>query len=128
MKKYLAQDNAGTEAISLYKNVELSQLSKGEKQVFLLSLYWAIIKSSGQNVPFIIDTPFARIDTEHRGQLTKLFFPSISNQVIILSTDEEVVDTYHDIICDKISNEYLLSNEESTGHTSVRSGYFAKEG
>lgn len=128
MKKYLAGENADARAkqtLKLYKNVELSQLSKGEKQVFLLSLYWAIIKSSGQNIPFIIDTPFARIDTEHREQLTKLFFTSISNQVIILSTDEEVVGVYRDMISDKVAHEYLLSNEAATGYTSVCPGYFA---
>lgn len=131
IKKYLAEDDSDSrtdQKLKLYKRVELSQLSKGEKQVFLLSLYWAIIKSSGQQVPFIIDTPFARIDTEHRERLTKLFFPSVSDQVIILSTDEEVTGIYHDIICDKISHEYLLSNEGSNGHTSVRSGYFPREG
>lgn len=125
MKKYLAvEDEAGQQTLDLYKNVELSQLSKGEKQVFLLSLYWAIIKSSGQNIPFIIDTPFARIDTEHREQLTKLFFTTISDQVIILSTDEEVVGIYHDMIRDKVAHEYLLSNEEISGCTSVHPGYF----
>lgn len=131
MKKHLSGENADIqpgERLELYKNVELSQLSKGEKQVFLLSLYWAIIKSSGQNVPFIIDTPFARIDTEHREQLTKLFFTSVSDQVIILSTDEELVGVYHDMIRDKVAHEYLLSNDEVTGYTSVRPGYFSKEG
>lgn len=131
MKKYLADENRGVCAghtLELYKKVELSQLSKGEKQVFLLSLYWAIIKSSGQKIPFIIDTPFARIDTEHREQLTKLFFTSISDQVIILSTDEEVVGVYHDMIRDKVAHEYLLSNDEVTGYTSVNPGYFIKEG
>lgn len=130
IKKYLADgesDSRAKRTLKLYKRVELSQLSKGEKQVFLLSLYWAIIKSSGQKVPFIIDTPFARIDTEHREQLTELFFPTVSSQVIILSTDEEVVGAYHDIILDKISHEYLLSNEESTGRTSVHTGYFPRE-
>ena len=76
----------------------------------------------------MIDTPFARIDTEHREQLTKLFFTSISDQVIILSTDEEVVDVYHDMIQDRVAHEYLLSNDEITGYTSVSSGYFAKGG
>lgn len=130
MKKYLLDggDAPGEQVLPLYKLVEFSQLSKGEKQVFLLSLYWAIIKSSGQNIPFIIDTPFARIDMEHRGQLTKLFFSSVSGQVIILSTDEEVVGAYHDIIADRIASEYVLSNEKATGHTSVRLGYFGKEG
>ena len=59
MKVYLTTETGADgreQALSLYKNVELSQLSKGEKQVFLSSLYWAIIKSSGQNIPFIIDT------------------------------------------------------------------------
>lgn len=115
------------QSFSLYKRVELSQLSKGEKQVFLLSLYWAIIQNSGQQVPFIIDTPFARIDTEHRAQLTKLFFPSISEQVIILSTDEEVVGPYYEMLHDKLAHEYLLSNEEATGRTTVRAGYFPGE-
>lgn len=130
IKNYLTDgesDLRAKQTLKLYKRVELSQLSKGEKQVFLLSLYWAIIKSSGQKVPFIIDTPFARIDTEHREQLTKLFFPTVSNQVIVLSTDEEVVGTYHDIMRDNISHEYLLLNEESTGCTSVRTGYFPRE-
>ena len=130
VKKYLAEGDSASRAdrkLKLYKRVELSQLSKGEKQVFLLSLYWAIIKSSGQQIPFIIDTPFARIDTEHRERLTKLFFPSVSDQVIILSTDEEVVGIYHDMIFNKVSHEYLLSNEEVDGHTSVRSGYFPRE-
>ena len=107
--------------------MELSQLSKGEKQVFLLSLYWAIIKSSGQQIPFIIDTPFARIDTEHRAQLTKLFFPTVSNQVIILSTDEEVVGAYYDMVRPEVSHEYLLLNEETAGRTVVRAGYFPQE-
>lgn len=131
MKKYLAGENSFFDAgqtLELYKNVELSQLSKGEKQVFLLSLYWAIIKSSGQKIPFIIDTPFARIDTEHREQLTKLFFTGISDQVIILSTDEEVVGVYHDMIRDKVAHEYLLANDEVTGYTSVSPGYFSKGG
>lgn len=131
IKKYFSKESIYSQAgqvFDLYKKVEISQLSKGEKQVFLLSLYWAIIKSSGQNVPFIIDTPFARIDMEHREQLAKLFFTSVSSQVIILSTDEEVVGIYHDRIRDKTAHEYLLTNDEITGHTSVHPGYFTKEG
>lgn len=131
MKKYFSKESIYSQTrqvFDLYKKVEISQLSKGEKQVFLLSLYWAIIKSSGQNIPFIIDTPFARIDMEHREQLAQLFFTSVSSQVIILSTDEEVVGIYHDRIRSKTAHEYLLTNNEITGHTSVCPGYFAKEG
>ena len=110
--------------LPLYNRVELNQLSKGEKQVFILSLYWAIIKTSNQSVPFIIDTPFARIDTEHREQISAVFFPNISGQVIILSTDEEVVGSYRAIIQPHIAHEYLLEYNVEQGCTSVKPGYF----
>lgn len=110
--------------LDLYNRIELNQLSRGEKQVFVLSLYWAIIKSSNQSVPFIIDTPFARIDTEHREKIAELFFPEVSEQVIILSTDEEVVDDYYVALKPKIAKEYLLDYVSANGKTVIQSGYF----
>ena len=74
----------------MYKRVDISRLSKGERQIFILSLYWAIIELSGQDIPFIIDTPYARIDANHRKEISEKFFPNISKQVVILSTDEEI--------------------------------------
>lgn len=112
--------------LRLYKRMEMNQLSKGEKQVFVLALYWAIIKAAGQKVPFIIDTPFARIDTEHREQITKSFFTTISDQVIILSTDEEVVGSYYKMLAPNLAHEYLLDYEQKTGRTAVKNGYFAR--
>ena len=111
-------------SLDLYNRIELSQLSKGEKQVFILSLYWAIIKSSNQAVPFIIDTPFARIDTEHRERIAEAFFPEVSEQVVILSTDEEVVGDYYAALKPKISAEYLLDYDPSRSRTVVSHGYF----
>lgn len=110
--------------LDLYSRVDMGQLSKGEKQVFILSLYWAVIKSSGQRVPFIIDTPFARIDTEHRTQISQVFFPEISDQVIVLSTDEEVVGAYHAALKPFIAREYLLEYDTETSRTHVTDGYF----
>jgi DNA sulfur modification protein DndD len=99
--------------ISLYKRIELNQLSKGEKQIFILALYYAIIKVSGKDIPFIIDTPYARIDTEHREQISKEFFPNISSQVVILSTDEEVTKHYYNVLKPFIAKEYLLEYDET---------------
>lgn len=112
--------------LELYNRIELSQLSRGEKQVFILSLYWAIIKSSDQAVPFIIDTPFARIDTEHRERIAEAFFPEVSEQVVILSTDEEVVGEYYSALKSKISAEYLLDYVPSSSKTVVHPGYFGE--
>lgn len=113
-----------SDSIDLYKNINLSRLSKGERQIFILSLYWAIIELSGQDIPFIIDTPYARIDTNHRKEISEKFFPNISKQVIILSTDEEINEKYYKIIKPYISKEYLLINDENENRTSVENRYF----
>ena len=111
----------------LYKRVDISRLSKGERQIFILSLYWAIIKLSGQDIPFIIDTPYARIDANHRKEISEKFFPNISKQVVILSTDEEINEEYYEIIKPYIAKEYLLINDESQNRTTVEQHYFFEE-
>ena len=108
----------------LFKRIDISRLSKGERQIFILSLYWAIIELSGQDIPFVIDTPYARIDANHRKEISEKFFPSISKQVIILSTDEEINEEYYEIIKPYIAKEYLLINDESQNRTTVEQHYF----
>lgn len=108
----------------LYKRIDISRLSKGERQIFILSLYWAIIELSGQDIPFIIDTPYARIDANHRKEISEKFFPNISKQVVILSTDEEINEEYYEIIKPYIAKEYLLINDESQNRTTVEQHYF----
>lgn len=112
------------ESAKLYKKIELSRLSKGERQIFILALYWAIIEVSGQNIPFVIDTPYARIDANHRREISEKFFPNISSQVIILSTDEEINEEYYHIIKPYVSKEYLLINDENENRTSIENHYF----
>ena len=95
------------DSCDLYKNIDLSRLSKGERQIFILALYWAIIILSNQNIPFVIDTPYARIDANHRKEISEKFFPNISKQVIILSTDEEINEEYYGIIKPYIAKQVL---------------------
>lgn len=109
---------------NLYKNIDLSRLSKGERQIFILSLYWAIIELSGQDIPFVIDTPYARIDANHRKEISEKFFPSIGKQVVILSTDEEINEEYYRIMKPYVAKEYLLINDENQNKTSVEQHYF----
>lgn len=112
---------------SLFKRIDISRLSKGERQIFILSLYWAIIELSGQDIPFVIDTPYARIDASHRKEISEKFFPNISKQVIILSTDEEINEEYYKIIKPYVAKEYLLINDESQNRTTVKQHYFFEE-
>ena len=117
----------GKDKVRLVKNIDLSRLSKGERQIFILSLYWAIIELSGKDIPFIIDTPYARIDANHRKEISKEFFPRISKQVVILSTDEEINEKYYQLLKPYIAREYLLINDENQNKTSVENRYFFGE-
>ena len=118
------EDDKYNNAHDLYKHVDISRLSKGERQIFILSLYWAIIEVSGQDIPFIIDTPYARIDANHRKEISEKFFPNISKQVVILSTDEEINEEYYEIMKPYIAKEYLLINDENQNRTTVEQHYF----
>ena len=95
----------------------MSRLSRGERQIFILSLYWSIIELSGQDIPFVIDTPYARIDANHRKEISEKFFPNIGKQVVILSTDEEINEEYYQVIKPYVAREYLLINDENQNKT-----------
>lgn len=116
--------NPTFELIYLRTKVNVNDFSKGEKQIYILCLIWALIKSSGVEVPFIIDTPYARIDETHRKTLTIDYLPNISKQVIILSTNEEIDANLYNVLKPYICDEYLLLYNENARKTEVKKGYF----
>ena len=99
------------------------QLSAGEKQIFVMALYQALSHLNKINVPYIIDTPFARIDKEHRSNILEHFFKELKGQTIILSTDEEIVSNYMDVVSDVISNTFVL-NHTALGNTEILPGIY----
>lgn len=123
LKKAL-ESSSRMASIETYKRIELGRLSKGERQIFILALYWAMIIISGKDIPFIIDTPYARIDANHRKEISEKFFPNISKQVVILSTDEEINEEFYEIIHPYVAKEYLLTNNEKENRTTIEKKYF----
>lgn len=105
--------------IILRTKIDINNLSSGEKQIYLLSLYWALIKTAGLNVPFIIDTPYARIDEIHRDNITTFYFPNISKQVIILSTNKEIDKDSYVKIKPFTSKQYLLIYNTKDKRTTI---------
>ncbi len=99
------------------------QLSAGEKQIFIMALYQALSQLNQISVPYIIDTPFARIDREHRGKILSQFFKKLNGQIIILSTDEEIVGEYYKSISDIVSNTFVL-NHTADGSTEIRANAY----
>lgn len=122
MQKKIAGGWDKMEAIELPVEVK-QQLSAGEKQIFIMALYQALSQLNKMNVPYIVDTPFARIDKEHREKILEKFFKQLNGQVIILSTDEEVVGNYRDVIQDVVSDTFIL-NHTTDGDTEVLAGTY----
>ena len=117
-----------TFAMTLYRknNQEMlkDELSEGEKQMFATAVLWALAKTSGRPLPFMIDTPLARLDVEHRGKLIETFFPSASHQVVIFSTDAEIDEKYYAQLKPFISKSYLMKYDSDSGSAKVEEGFF----
>lgn len=116
--------DAKNEKISVFQEIEKSRLSKGEKQVFIMALYWSFMKLNKQEVPFVIDTPFARIDTEHRANITKKFFMDLEGQVFIFSTNEEIVGEHYEKMKNRIQAKFLLENSDNLQTLVYANEYF----
>lgn len=120
----ILQEKLDTDEESFDLPVEVKQqLSAGEKQIFIMALYQSLSQLNKINVPYIIDTPFARIDKEHRTKILEQFFKKLNGQIIILSTDEEIVGEYKETVSDVISNTFML-NHTAQGNTEIISDLY----
>lgn len=106
------------------KELLKSQLSAGEQQMFAVSVVWALALTSGYKAPVIIDTPMARLDSENRTNFVSNYLPAASNQVVVLTTDEEIYGQYLDMIKDRIVDYYTLQYHEEGQYTSIVRGFF----
>ncbi|PMR70409.1 DNA sulfur modification protein DndD [Halomonas heilongjiangensis] len=100
------------------------ELSAGEKQIFAIAVLEALAKTSGRQLPMIIDTPLGRLDSKHRSKLIEGYFPIASHQMIVLSTDTEVDESFYSELKPDIARAYKLEYDPNLGVTSVQKGYF----
>lgn len=110
--------------LKLLVEIDKSSLSNGEKQIFIMTLYHALVSLCNHEIPFIIDTPFARIDTEHRKNISKHFFSKLNGQIFILSTNEEINSQHVQILKEKIAATYMLENSDNKKTTVIENIYF----
>lgn len=117
-------------SVTLYQTngdaIPKEQLSAGEKQIYAIAMLWALARTSRRALPFIIDTPLARLDSDHRLNLVSNFFPYAGHQVIIFSTDTEIDKKYFDELQPYISKPYHLEYDGKEGMTKESEGYFWK--
>jgi len=104
--------------------IKKSSLSAGEKEVFALSLLWGLAQTSQLQLPILIDTPLSRLDSAHRDNIIKHYFPNAGQQVIILSTDTEIDKDYYRNLQPYLSGAASLEFEPRQELTTVKQGYF----
>ncbi len=119
-------------SVTLYdkqnRSLPKTQLSAGEKQIYAIAMLWALAKTSGRPLPVIIDTPLTRLDSDHRKLLVHHYFPIASHQVILLSTDTEVDQSYFVELRRDIVHAYQLEFDPIESGTTITSGYFWRDG
>lgn len=106
-------------------DVRRYDLSAGEKQIFTQALISAVSSVSGRGFPMVVDTPLGRLDIEHRkGVLNHLV--KREHQVILLSTNTEVVGEYLRKIDAHVQKKYLIHFERvgDVGQSTAKLGYF----
>jgi len=103
-----------------------SSLSAGERQLYAMSLLWALRSVSGRQLPIIVDTPMGRLDTDHRRTLLTEFFPHAAHQLVLLSTDTELDAEGYALLSPSISRAYLLNFNMGKNCTEVEERYFAE--
>ena len=116
-----------TYRVSLYGGddpIPREALSNGELQLYVMAMVWGLAKTSGRPLPFIVDTPLARLDVEHRENMIQNFYPEASHQTIIFSTNTEVVDSYYEMIKPYLSQAMLIRYDSDRNRSVVSEGYF----
>jgi DNA sulfur modification protein DndD len=115
-------------AITLYDAagniLETAKLSAGERQLLAIAILWGLAEASGKELPTIIDTPLSRLDGKHRSKLVNHYFPKAGPQVILLSTDEEIISEYYQQLKPYISREFHIDHSEQSKTSSFKEGYF----
>jgi len=104
------------------EEIKKEVLSQGEKQLYISSLIKAILKESIQSLPIFIDTPLGRLDDEHIKNILLYYYPDLSEQVVILSTNNEITPRRFKDISESVSKSYLLANDGI--NTNLKKGYF----
>lgn len=116
-------NNEGMEVTLIKNGEEVPLPSSGERQIYVSCLLKAILMESVVDLPVFIDTPLGRLDHVHKNNLVENYYPYLSNQVIILTTDEEITVHRKMQIDNVIANTFLLINEDE--QTRILNQYFS---
>jgi DNA sulfur modification protein DndD len=104
--------------------IDKTKLSAGEKELLAVSLIWALSQIADRELPIVIDTPLGRLDSIHRNHIVSNYFPNASHQVILLSTDTEIVGEELEGIRPYLSKTFLIQKDNANKTSIIVEGYF----
>jgi DNA sulfur modification protein DndD len=125
IKVRIIPDNKGLEVLLFNENgteILKEDLSKGEQQLYVSCLLKSILNESISDLPVFIDTPLGRLDKEHKENILKNYYPTLSDQVVVFSTDDEITRSRYESIKNIVANSFTLANID--GNTQIFNGYF----
>ena len=104
--------------------LDKTKLSAGEKEILAISLIWALSRLAERDLPVVIDTPLGRLDTIHRTNIARNYFPNAGRQVILLSTNTEVVGEEYNAIKSALNKCFILKKDKQQESSQILEGYF----
>lgn len=97
-------------AIDLYGkdgNKTIVDNSSGQTQVLVMSLIYAMAEATDYQMPCVIDTPLARLDSGRRANLLR-HWTSLKQQVILLAQDAEIDGVIANEFSQFVNKTYLV--------------------
>ena len=98
--------------------VENEKLSAGEKEVLAYSFITALNLSSVTPAPFVMDTPFGHLDSEHRDRLLQSL-PRLDVQVFLLATDRDLPEHERDRIQPYLADEFVIERNQHEARSTI---------
>lgn len=107
--------------------IYLSQLNTASKQVVIQVLLKALHEFGDYDPPVMIDTVMGVFGSETREAIVENYFPDLSSQTILLSSDEEIRQhKEYPALEPFISKTYTLIRDRFAQQTQVEDGYFGQ--
>jgi DNA sulfur modification protein DndD len=106
-------DQTGSSRLLAKDGTEINfDRSAGENQLFATALLAGLAEVSGIDAPLVVDTPLARLDSEHRKNILNFWTSQKKRQVILLAQDEEIDADMFNIIGASVCKSYLLEHSD----------------
>ncbi|QLG44728.1 DNA sulfur modification protein DndD [Costertonia aggregata] len=96
------------------QTIRKDSLSKGEQQLYATALLKALVDESGISFPVFIDSPLQKFDKFHSKSVIKEFYPSISDQVVLLPLlQKELNKEEFELLKPNLHKTFKIVNEDS---------------